>query len=60
MTGGEGTRATAALNWYLNRHVRLMADYSRVINTQASPLVTQDGGSVDGADIFTFRTQWAF
>ena len=58
--GGEGTRATAALNWYLNRHVRLMADYSRVINTQASPLVTQNGGSVDGADIFTFRTQWAF
>ena len=60
VTGGEGTRATAALNWYLNRHVRLMADYSRVINTEVSPLVTQDGGSVDGADIFTFRTQWAF
>lgn len=58
--GGDGTRATAALNWYLNRHVRLMADYSRVINTQASPLLTENGGSVDGADIFTFRTQWAF
>jgi len=57
--GGEETRATAVLNGYLNDHVRLMADYSPILDLDDSPVTNLSGGSVDGLNVFTFRTQWA-
>ncbi len=58
--GGEQSRASLALNWYMNDYVRLMLDYNRILDVEDSPLRDIDGGQPDDLDVFTFRTQFAF
>lgn len=58
--GGQETRATLALNWYLNRYFRMMADYSRSLNVDGSPITTSSGGEPDDVNAVTIRAQWAF
>lgn len=59
--GGQETALTIALNWYLNRNIRLMADYRYAFAFKESPFVDVDGNSVDnGLHGFTLRTQLAF
>lgn len=58
--GGEQSRATLALNWYLNDYVRLMLDYNRILDVEDSPLRDIGGGQPDGLNVYTLRTQFAF
>ncbi len=58
--GGSETAITIALNWYINRNIRFMADYRRNLNVSNSPLRTVNGGLPDNIDAFTLRTQLAF
>ncbi len=53
--GGEESVLTSALNWYLNSHVRLMLEWSRIVDVG-------EGGLQDAEDIniFQFRTQYTF
>jgi phosphate-selective porin OprO and OprP len=59
VAGGRQTIYTLALNWYLNRNVRLMFDYLHGdVAKQASPTNFADTGSKFNA--FAMRTQVAF
>ena len=59
VAGGRQTIYTLALNWYLNRNVRLMFDYLHGdIAKQVSPTNFGDAGSK--FDAFAMRTQVAF
>jgi phosphate-selective porin OprO and OprP len=59
VAGGRQTVYTLALNWYLNRNVRLMFDYLHGdIVKQISPTNFGDSGSK--FDAFAMRTQVAF
>jgi phosphate-selective porin OprO/OprP len=60
IAGGTAKRVTAALNWYLNEDVRLMADYSRMFDLGGGALKHTDGSYANGIDVLTIRTQWAF
>ncbi len=60
IVGGEETALTFALNWYLNRNIRLMADYRYAFDIQDSA-VLRDGDSAEtGVHQFTLRTQLTF
>ena len=70
VSGGKLQEATVALNWYLNPHVRMMLDYSHVLqnnvtlnkagtstanyNSSASSLINTNG---QHPNIFMLRTQ---
>ena len=56
-TGGEETVLTSALNWYLNRNMRLMLEYSTILDTDESSLLRDEA---EGLNIFQFRTQYTF
>jgi len=56
-TGGEESVLTTALNWYLNRNMRLMLEYSTILDTDESSLLRDEA---EGLDIFQFRTQYTF
>ena len=50
-------RISSGLNWYLNSAIRMMADWTRVLNAKNGSVVTN---SAKGLDIFTYRLQIAF
>jgi len=56
-TGGDETVVTSALNWYLNYNVRLMFEYSRIVDTDGSTLLRDEA---EGLNIFQFRSQYTF
>ncbi len=59
VAGGQQNVYTLALNWYVNRNVRLMFDYLHGnITKQPGPTNTADAGSK--FDAFAMRTQIAF
>jgi phosphate-selective porin OprO/OprP len=59
VAGGRQNVYTVALNWYINRNVRLMFDYLHGdISKQVSPTNFGDAGSK--FDAFAMRTQIAF
>lgn len=59
VAGGRQTVYTLALNWYINRNVRLMFDYLHGdITKQVSPTNFGDAGAK--FDAFAMRTQVAF
>lgn len=55
--GGEEDALSIALNWYPNRNVRIMADWSRILDTDESNQIRLYAPDMD---IFTLRTQWNF
>jgi phosphate-selective porin OprO/OprP len=55
--GGTEDALSIALNWYPNRSVRIMADWSRVLDTDESNTIRMFAQDMD---IFTLRTQWNF
>jgi len=60
ISGGDASRYTVALNWYLNYNFRIMADYSRIFDIKNGPVTHADGSEADDIDTFTLRGQWAF
>lgn len=57
ITGGEEDAVSLALNWYPNRNMRIMADWTRIVDTDESNTVRQFAPDMD---IFTLRTQWNY
>lgn len=57
ITGGSEDALSVALNWYPNRNVRIMADWSRILDTDESNTLRLYAPDMD---VFTLRTQWAF
>ena len=55
--GGSEEVASLTLNWYLNRNMRIMADWSRILDTDASNSTRMLAKDMD---IFTLRTQWNY
>jgi phosphate-selective porin OprO/OprP len=55
--GGEESVLTTGLNWYLNTNIRLMLEWSRIVDTDGS---TELREAADGLDIFQFRSQYTF
>jgi phosphate-selective porin OprO/OprP len=58
--GGEMSNVTVALNWYFNKNMRLMADYTRAFNFSNPAVVTTTGGMPDNNNTFTLRAQLAY
>ena len=55
--GGRETAFTAALNWYLFNNLRLMWDYTQILDTDGSSLARQEA---EGMDIYQMRVQITF
>ncbi|RLA25096.1 MAG: porin, partial [Gammaproteobacteria bacterium] len=60
IVGGEETALTIALNWYLNRNIRLMADYRYAFDIQDSAVLHNGESAETGIHGFTIRTQLTF
>ncbi len=60
VAGGDGTRITLGVNWYLNENIRVLADYSTIFDIDNGPVVKNDGSDADDIDVVTVRAQWAF
>jgi len=62
--GGELSNATVALNWYINSNFRLLANYTRLLDIENSPLRTSTGakltGDNSGSDTYMLRAQVAY
>jgi len=48
---------TSALNWYLNKNIRLMFEHSRILDTDEGNALRD---AAEGLNIYQFRTQLAF
>ena len=55
--GGQEDAASFSLNWYPNRNVRFLLDWTRILDTDASNTVRTFAPDMD---IFTFRSQYNF
>ena len=55
--GGEEDALSVALNWYPNRNVRFMADWTRILDTDESNTIRLYAPDMN---VFTLRTQWSF
>lgn len=55
--GGQEDVLTTGLNWYLNTNMRLMLEWTRILDTDGSSALRQ---AADGLNIFQFRTQYTF
>ena len=55
--GGEEDAVSLTLNWYPNRNIRFMTDWTRIVDTDGSSIVRQFAPDMD---IFTFRSQYNF
>ena len=60
IVGGKETALTIATNWYLNRNVRLMADYRYAFDIQDSAVLRDGVNAESGVHQFTLRTQLTF
>ncbi|NOU23280.1 MAG: porin [Methyloglobulus sp.] len=62
--GGELSNVTVALNWYINSNFRILANYTRLLDIERSPLTTTAGlpltGDNAGLDTFMLRAQVAY
>jgi phosphate-selective porin OprO and OprP len=58
--GGNMSNVTAAINWYVNKNVRFMADYTRLLSVKNGVYTTTSGGNVNNLDTFMLRGQLAF
>ena len=63
-TGGELSNITVALNWYINKNIRLQGNYTRMLDIKNSPLTTASGSAINGdntsLDTFMLRAQVAY
>lgn len=57
VVGGEQDVMSLTLNWYPNRSMRFMADWTHVIDTDESNLIRLYAPDMD---IFTLRSQWNY
>jgi phosphate-selective porin OprO/OprP len=60
IVGGKETALTIATNWYLNRNIRLMADYRYAFDIQDSAVLRDGVNAETGIHQFTLRTQVTF
>lgn len=60
IVGGQETALTIATNWYLNRNIRLMADYRYAFDIQDSAVLRDGVDAETGIHQFTLRTQVTF
>ena len=60
ISGGEADRITLALNWYLNRNVRMMLDYSHSYELKGGALQNVNGELADDIDTYAMRVQLSF
>jgi len=62
--GGELSNVTVALNWYINSNFRILANYTRLLDIENSPLTTSTRAALTGnnADLNTYmlRAQVAY
>lgn len=57
IVGGEETVLTTGLNWYPNLNIRLMFEWSRILDTDQSSDLRR---AAQGMNIFQMRTQYTF
>ena len=55
--GGEEDSLSLALNWYPNRNLRIMADWTRILDTDESNTIRMFAPDMN---VFMLRTQWNF
>jgi len=57
IVGGEEDALSIGLNWYPNRNLRIMADWTRILDTDESNTVRMFAPDMN---VFTLRTQWNY
>lgn len=57
IVGGAEDVITTGLNWYLNNNMRLMFEWSQIVDTDGSSELRL---AADGLNIYQFRTQYTF
>ena len=57
LSGGSEDVITVALNWYASPNLRLMLDWSHILDTSGGSNLTSEA---DGVDIIAFRAQLTF
>ena len=57
VVGGTQDAVTGAVNWYINNNVRLMFDWTHIVDTDGSNEVRREA---QGMDILQTRAQWTY